>query len=60
VLHPAQSHDPLDCYCRAQGQIFAPGATICLRTPQGARMAECRMVINVMSWGLTDQACPDS
>src|SRR3712207_1934996 len=58
AFHRAQAHDPLDCYCRAQGRIFAPGAMICLRTPQGARMAECRMVINVMSWGFTEQPCP--
>ena len=62
VVHHAQApgHNPLDCYCRAQGRMFAPGESICLRTPQGARMAECQMVINVMSWGLTDRPCPDS
>ena len=59
---PAQmsGHDPLECYCRAQGRIFAPGETICLRTNDGARVAECQMAINVMSWGLTDRACPES
>jgi hypothetical protein len=60
AFHRAQAHDPLDCYCRAKGRIFAPGATVCLSTPQGARMAECRMVVNVMSWGFTEQPCPDS
>ncbi len=60
AIHQAQAHNPLDCYCRAQGRIFAPGEAICLRTPQGARMAECQMVVNVMSWGVTDRPCPDS
>jgi hypothetical protein len=56
----ATPHDPLDCYCRAKGQIFAPGESICLKTAAGGRMAECRMVTNVMSWGITDRACPES
>ncbi|HEX2137632.1 MAG TPA: hypothetical protein VHG30_17350 [Microvirga sp.] len=56
----APGHDPLDCYCRAQGRIFAPGESVCLRTAEGGRIAECRMVINVMSWGITDRACPES
>ena len=53
-------HNPLDCYCRAQGRIFAPGESICLKTAAGGRVAECRMVTNVMSWGITDRACPES
>ena len=56
----APGHNPLDCYCRAQGRIFAPGESICLKTAAGGRIAECRMVINVMSWGITDRACPES
>ena len=61
-LHQTQGtpHNPLDCYCRAQGRIFAPGESICLRTSHGARMAECRMVTNVMSWGITERPCPES
>jgi hypothetical protein len=56
----ATPHNPLDCYCRAQGRIFAPGESICLRTSHGGRMAECRMVTNVMSWGITERPCPES
>jgi hypothetical protein len=61
-VHRAQmpGHNPLDCYCRAQGRIFAPGESICLRTPEGGRMAECRMVTNVMSWSVTGKPCPES
>ena len=59
-IHTVQAHDPLDCYCRAQGRIFAPGESICLKTAAGGRVAECRMVTNVMSWGITDRACPES
>ena len=53
-------HDPSQCYCRAQGHMFALGESVCLRTAEGPRMAECRMVTNVMSWGITDRACPES
>ena len=56
----APGHNPLDCYCRAHGRIFAPGESICIKTAQGGRVAECRMVTNVMSWGITDRACPES
>lgn len=52
----AQSHDPLNCYCRAKGRIFAPGERICL----GQRLVECRMEINVMSWAETESSCPES
>jgi len=61
-IHAAQAphHDPLDCYCRAQGRIFAPGERICLRTAEGPRLAECRMEINIMSWSITAAACPET
>ena len=53
-------HDPSQCYCRAQGHMFALGESVCLRTAEGPRMAECRMVTNVTSWGVTERRCPDS
>ena len=56
----APAHDPLDCWCLAKGRKFAPGESVCLRTAQGPRMAECRMETNVMSWGLTETPCPES
>ena len=56
----AAPHNMIDCYCRAKGRTFAPGESICLRTAEGGRIAECRMVTNVMSWGITDRACPES
>jgi hypothetical protein len=46
--------------CRAQGRLFELGEKICLRTADGPRMAECRMVTNVTSWGMTERPCPDS
>ena len=62
MAYPAQvpDHDPLECYCRAQGRMFAPGEKICLKTAQGPRLAQCGMEINVMSWSLTDTPCPEA
>jgi hypothetical protein len=56
----APHHNPLDCYCRAQGRMFAPGERVCLKTAEGSRLAECRMEINVMSWSITASACPET
>ena len=49
-----------DCSCRAQGRTFALGETICLRTGQGPRMAQCAMSTNVTSWQITETPCPES
>lgn len=56
----APSHNPLDCYCRAQGRMFAPGEKVCLKTAEGPRLAQCRMEINVMSWSITEAPCPET
>ena len=56
----AQAHNPLECYCRAQGRMFAPGEKVCLRTAEGPRLAQCQMEINVMSWSITDAPCPET
>jgi hypothetical protein len=53
-------HNPLDCYCRAEGRMFAPGEKVCLRTASGPRLAQCGMEINVMSWRITETPCPET
>lgn len=53
-------HNPLDCYCRAQGKTFAVGQSICLRTAQGPKLARCRMEINVTSWAISEESCPET
>jgi hypothetical protein len=60
--HPVQmpDHNPLDCYCRAQGRMFAPGEKVCLKTANGPRLAQCGMEINVMSWSVTEIPCPET
>jgi hypothetical protein len=54
------AHNPLDCYCRAGGKMFAIGEKVCLRTTDGPRLAQCRMEINVMSWAFSETPCLDS
>lgn len=56
----APGHNPLDCYCRADGRMFAPGEKVCLRTANGPRLAQCGMEINVMSWRITETPCPET
>jgi hypothetical protein len=56
----APAHNPLECYCRAQGKMFAMGEKVCLRTAEGPRVAQCRMETNVMSWGVTETPCPET
>jgi hypothetical protein len=46
-----------DCTCRAQGRAFELGATACLTTPKGARLATCGMVLNNSSWQFSEVPC---
>ncbi|MGO4526210.1 hypothetical protein AB4097_15245 [Microvirga sp. 2MCAF35] len=56
----APFHNPLDCYCRAQGKTFAVGEKVCLKTAEGPKLAQCQMEINVMSWSITEVPCPET
>ena len=60
VQHETQvsARNPADCYCLARGLAYSEGDTICLSTPEGARMAECTMEQNVMSWSFKARPCP--
>ena len=46
------------CSCRYDGQSFQLGTTVCLKTPQGVRMARCEMVLNNTSWHFLAKGCP--
>ncbi|WP_201838256.1 hypothetical protein [Microvirga zambiensis] len=59
-LVQAPAHNPLDCYCRAQGKMVPEGEKTCLRTADGPRLAWCEMEVNVMSWTITETPCPDA
>ncbi|GGK20174.1 hypothetical protein [Salinarimonas ramus] len=45
---------PHFCMCRAFARAFEPGERTCLR----GEMAECTIVVNVMSWRPTGEPCP--
>jgi hypothetical protein len=47
-----------DCTCRARGLVAEHGQTVCIRTPEGFRLARCDKVSNVASWTFLSGACP--
>lgn len=55
----AQAPEPL-CFCWNNGRKIAEGATSCIRTNQGQRVATCGRVVNMMSWHVTETPCPES
>ena len=55
----AQAPEPL-CFCWSDGRKIAEGASACIRTTQGRRLASCGRVINMMSWQVTETPCPES
>lgn len=55
----AQAPEPL-CFCWSDGRKIAEGAMACIRTSQGRRLASCGRVINMMSWEVTQNPCPES
>lgn len=55
----AQAEDP-PCFCWADGRKIAEGRIACIRTANGRHLAECGRVINMMSWRISDEICPES
>jgi hypothetical protein len=64
---PAAAHDParppypgwenIKCACRANGRDYELGQRVCLKTPTGLRIAECRMSQNVTTWAVQSESC---
>ncbi len=48
------------CTCRYQGNNYGVGESICLKGPDGLRMATCGMVLNNTSWQFSKDPCPFS
>lgn len=48
------------CKCRAKGVIAKEGQTLCIRTPEGPRLARCGKVLNMSSWTFLDGPCPQA
>lgn len=55
----AQAPEPL-CFCWSDGRKIAEGASACIKTNRGRRLAKCDRVINMMSWLVTENPCPES
>ena len=53
----AMTPNKIECHCRANGRNYELGARICLRSPAGYRLAECRMQQNVTSWTFGQDDC---
>jgi hypothetical protein len=47
-----------NCRCRANGQFFDLGDTVCIRTPAGLKLAQCQMALNNTSWTVVRDSCP--
>jgi hypothetical protein len=58
--HIAPANDDPPCFCWTDGKKIAEGRTACIRTANGRRLAECGRVINMMSWQVSDEICPES
>ena len=48
------------CTCRAKGVVASEGQTLCIRTPQGPRLARCDKVSNITSWTFLSGPCPQA
>lgn len=48
------------CMCRAFGEAYEVGERVCLGRGPRARIAECTIEVNVMSWRVTGEPCPPS
>lgn len=55
----ATAPEPL-CFCWNDGKKVAEGASACIRTTEGRRLALCGRVVNMMSWDVSQQPCPES
>ena len=48
------------CRCRFFGTYFELGQTVCMRTPDGPRLARCSMMLNNTSWDISRESCPQA
>lgn len=58
--HVAPVAEDPPCFCWADGRKIAEGQTACIRTATGRRLAACDRVINMMSWRVSEDICPES
>jgi hypothetical protein len=46
-----------NCTCRFMGRKYELGVMLCLKTPNGPRMARCELNLNNTSWKPTSTPC---
>ncbi len=46
-----------ECNCLYNGQRYEQEDTVCMRTPQGMRLARCGMLDNIAWWEMLDEPC---
>lgn len=46
-----------ECNCLYNNQRYEQEDTVCMRTPQGLRMARCGMLDNIAWWEMLDEPC---
>ena len=56
----ASSSAGATCKCRAPGVVASEGQTLCIRTPEGVRLARCGKISNVASWTFLQGECPQA
>jgi hypothetical protein len=49
-----------ECTCRYNGQHLPLGTRRCLQTPDGPRLAVCVKEVNVTSWRVSRDLCPEA
>jgi hypothetical protein len=47
-----------ECTCRFPGGSVKEGQSVCIKTPNGPKLARCEKVQNVTSWKFLEQSCP--
>ena len=46
-----------NCTCRFMGKKFGLGVMVCIKTPNGPRLARCELNLNNTSWKTTSSPC---
>ncbi len=55
---PAAAEGDLPCPCRYAGETYGQGQCVCMKTPNGQRVACCGRVLNNSSWSFLSDGCP--
>ena len=54
---PTEAAAGPECSCRYKGRDVPVGGQVCLKTPQGMRIATCGFELNNTSWKFSGRSC---